>query len=311
MTTGTGTVGTDFRYYFSLQLGNGSARTGAAASVTARVRNPGNTATDLPAVTEVGFGQYFIDIASAFTTIHGVGQYGVLLEVTTAPRDTFSESVTFDSVTPSSIPGLVWDELTAAHVLAGSFGLLVGTNLDAPVSGVPAATDAVLSAAHGAGSWLSAIPPSVAAIVAGVWSEPLPGAFGGGSAGFNLDATITGVPAAVDLVLSAAHGAGSWEGSPDNRVNVGWARLDAANVEVTISGVRDGSDTPLLTAAITFFNSNGTVRFTTAGPGLPDAQGVIRFTFANALAVQASYWRATVTDATGAITSTGHVPFTF
>ncbi len=129
--------------------------------------------------------------------------------------------------------------------------------------------------------------------------------------GANIDAPISGVPAATNVVLSAAHGAGSWEGSPDNRVNVGWARLDANNVEVTISGVRNGVGSPLLTAAITFFNSDGTVRFTTAGPGAPDAQGLIRFAFGNVLVVQASYWRATVTDATGAITSTGHVPFTF
>lgn len=161
---------------------------------------------------------------------------------------------------------------------------------------------------HGTGVWTGTTP---AAVATAVWSEPLPGAFAGGTAGFHLDAPVSLVPAATDIVLSAAHGAGSWEGSSDDRVNVGWARLDAANVEVTISGRRNGADSPLLTAAITFFNSNGTVRFTTAGPGAPDAQGVIRFNFANALVVQASYWRATVTDATGAITTTGHVPFTF
>ncbi len=91
----------------------------------------------------------------------------------------------------------------------------------------------------------------------------------------------------------------------------GFARLDAANIEVTISGKRRGETVPLLTAAITFFDSTGAVRFAAAGPGVPDAQGVIRFAFANALVVQASYATATVTDTIGTIVTTRHVPFTF
>ncbi len=131
--------------------------------------------------------------------------------------------------------------------------------------------------------------------------------------GANIDTTISSrsTVAGIAANLSGTHGAGSWEGNPNNTVNVGWARLDATTIEVTISARRSGADTPLLTAAIEFFNSNGSSRFLTAGPGVPDAQGVIRFSFGNTLIVQASYWRATVTDATGAITTTGHVPFTF
>jgi len=90
----------------------------------------------------------------------------------------------------------------------------------------------------------------------------------------------------------------------------GFARLDNNNVEVTISGKRRGESVPLLTAAISFFNSDGTLRFSSAGPGAPDAQGAIRFQFANTLIAQASYATATVTDAIGTIVTTRHVPFT-
>lgn len=125
MPTGSGVVGTAWRYYFALRLANGAPRLASAAAVTATVRNPANTASDLPAVTEVAGGQYFIDISAAFTTLHGAGQYGVLLEVTTGNLDTFSESITFETVGPAGIPGLVWEELLAAHVTAGTFGLFV------------------------------------------------------------------------------------------------------------------------------------------------------------------------------------------
>lgn len=102
----------------------------------------------------------------------------------------------------------------------------------------------------------------------------------------------------------------SFEVISDDRIDVGWARLDAGNVEVTVSAKRAGADTPLVTAAIEFFNSDGTSRFVPVMVG-PDAQGLFVGTAANVLVVQASYWVATVTDAFGPITFTGHVPFTF
>jgi hypothetical protein len=87
---------------------------------------------------------------------------------------------------------LIWDELQAGHVGAGSFGLF----LDAPVS----------------------TAGSPAAIATAVWSEALPGAFGGGTAGLivgtNLDALVSSrsshTAAGVDTVLSGTHGGGSW-----------------------------------------------------------------------------------------------------
>ncbi len=58
-----------------------------------------------------------------------------------------------------------------------------------------------LSATHGAGSWLTGgAAPTVAAIVAGVWSEALPGAFGAGSAGFNLDVPVSSRPTLAAIV---------------------------------------------------------------------------------------------------------------
>lgn len=75
--------------------------------------------------------------------------------------------------------GAVWDELTASHVLAGSFGLLIGTDLDTTVSS--RATDAGAASA--------------------VWASFVPGAFLVGSAGYALG---TYLDVAVSTRLAAA-----------------------------------------------------------------------------------------------------------
>jgi hypothetical protein len=94
------------------------------------------------------------------------------------------------------------------------------------------------------------------------------------------------------------------------QVHVGWARRDAANVEVTISAKWRGEDIALTAATIEYFNSDGGSRFIPVTAG-PDGQGLFRGTAINTLVAQASYWRATVTTAQGDITTVGHVPFTF
>lgn len=81
--------------------------------------------------------------------------------------------------------GDVWDELTAAHVGVGSFGLLIGTNLDVTVSSRSTLVQAdILSDA-----------------------TPFPGA--------NIDVAISSrsshSAADVDTTLTASHGAGSWQ----------------------------------------------------------------------------------------------------
>lgn len=79
-------------------------------------------------------------------------------------------------------------------------------DLDAPISGVPAAVDAALSGTHGAGSWEGDEATAVAALVAGVWSEALPGAYGAGEAGALLGALTAARAAALDEVTAARMG---------------------------------------------------------------------------------------------------------
>jgi len=98
---------------------------------------------------------------------------------------------------------------------------------------IGAAVDVVLSLAHGAGSWATSAL-TTGAIATAVWGEALPGAFGPGTAGLilgtNLDVVLstraapgdamaltvaerTATATEVDVVLTAAHGAGSWVGA--------------------------------------------------------------------------------------------------
>jgi hypothetical protein len=82
----------------------------------------------------------------------------------------------------STVPGLVWDELVASHATAATFGLLIGTDLDATISSRLATSSYTA-------------PPSAASNASAVWSTAVPGAFSAGSAGFvvgtNLDTTVS------------------------------------------------------------------------------------------------------------------------
>ncbi len=146
-------------------------------------------------------------------------------------------------------PAAIWGELLPGAFGAGTAGFILGTNLDVLVSSrsshSAADVDVVLSAAHGAGSWLSA-SVSPAAIATAVWSEALPGGFGAGEAGeivgTNIDAAVSSrsshSAADVDTTLSAAHGAGSWEGSTASAVaDAVWSRsVDDAEFSFPAAG---------------------------------------------------------------------------
>lgn len=112
---------------------------------------------------------------------------------------------TRSSHTPAQAATSVWSEPVPGTFAAGSAGSVLGTNLDALVSGRAApgdamtltagertAIDAELTAAHGAGSWNG---DTAANIAQAVWAEPVPGAFGAGEAGqvlgANLDAQVS------------------------------------------------------------------------------------------------------------------------
>ncbi len=160
------------RVYFRVER-NGRLVTGIASiDFSVNVRNPADTLTmPIPSVTESGKpGVYYFDMNTGFMGTHGVGAYGGAIEVdSTSPfaRTTVQVEV---NVTQEDID-------TIADGSAGTFDRSNDTLEDI--------RDAVA-----AGS-----APSVAAIVAGVWGEPLPGAFGAGTAGAilgtNLDALVS------------------------------------------------------------------------------------------------------------------------
>lgn len=231
-----GRVNVAYRYWFVARLGNGAPATGIAAiDVTVTVRDPTDTNTSNPAITEFGGGLYYFDIPAAFTLANGAGEYGVSIEInSTTPRvrDMAGETIPFfnNLFDQLAVPG------DAMALTAGERTTLAGV------------VDTTLSASHGAGSWNGTTP---AAVSAAVWAEALPGAFIAGSAGFilgtnldalvssratqaqilsdatpfagaNVDAAITSrsshSAADVDTVLTAAHGAGSWNGTTPGAV---------------------------------------------------------------------------------------------
>jgi hypothetical protein len=255
-----GKVGVAYRYYFALKTGSGGPRTGAAAAVTATVRNPQNTATDTPAITEVGGGRYFFDIAAAFTTTHGAGEYGIHLDVTVAPRDQFGESVPFfirnvdDLAQPGDAMDLVADAVDAAALAASAVTeIQAGLATAAAVASVQADTDDIqsrLPAALVSGKIDAALnaaglaADATAEIADGVWDEALAGHLVAGSTGKALDdAQDAGSPSQIaaavwDEALPGAHAAGSAGerlATTDDRVDVAVSTRAAPGAAMTLT----------------------------------------------------------------------------
>jgi hypothetical protein len=121
----SGVVGTGYVVTFAARNGNGTPRTGlVAGDFTVTVRNPGDTASNNPAVSEVGGGMYRFTIPGAFTTTHGVGEYGYTIDLTTAPRDIAGGFVEFFDAGFDDIAFDVWEEILtgATHNVATSAG---------------------------------------------------------------------------------------------------------------------------------------------------------------------------------------------
>lgn len=139
-------VNESHRVWLTARLGSGAPATGIASDkFTITVRNPGDTATMTPpSVTEVGGGLYRFDISAAFSLVHGVGVYGVVVEIdATAPsvRDTRGGSVEFFGIDVDDVVAAVWDAPTSDHGTAGSFGRATNSLAEeAAVQAAPAPT---------------------------------------------------------------------------------------------------------------------------------------------------------------------------
>jgi len=90
----SGTAGVDYVMTFAARNRNGTPRVGlGAGAFTVTVRNPADTASDSPTVTEIGGGMYRFTLPAAFTTAHGSGEYGATVELTNAPRDIIAGTI--------------------------------------------------------------------------------------------------------------------------------------------------------------------------------------------------------------------------
>jgi hypothetical protein len=134
-----------FRGWFQLVRTNGALRTGSpASSFTTVVVNSDDSASTVPFVSESVQkpGLYYFDITSSFFQTHGVGEYGISVEVdeTTAPKvkTAFSKVIKlsqsdFDSITVSAsvtvdvdtIVSGVWNAQTSSFGASGSFGFTI------------------------------------------------------------------------------------------------------------------------------------------------------------------------------------------
>jgi len=172
------------------------------------VRNPQDTASSLPSVTESGkLGLYRFDVTSSFMLTHGVGEYAVVIEInkTTAPKikDVLSHVLSisqndFDSLTISlssssisTIVSGVWNENLNSYSVTGSAGALL------------------VSASLGGGGSTSI---NYTAVANAVWDEPLSGHQTSGSSGFivsQMSGTLETISTTTNLMQQM--GTGRWK----------------------------------------------------------------------------------------------------
>lgn len=175
---------------FAVQNPNGALRTGlVAGDFTATVVNPADTATSVPTVAESAqkAGTYRFTIPSSFFTTHGVGLYHVTAQVDT-----------------SGVSG-------APIIRDAAHGILKVTQED-----VDTLADGGAGSFDRANDTLEDIrdnQATAAGVAAAVWGTAVPGAFGGGTAGFilgtNLDATVSSraSQASVDAIQNVTRAA--------------------------------------------------------------------------------------------------------
>lgn len=162
----TGKVGRASRLWFSVATGAGAPDTGEAANLLVSIRNPADTVTSTPAVTESGVaGLYFVDFTPTV-----VGEYGVLFTKTTGPRSTGSGILRVfvadidDVAQPGDAMDLVADAVDADAIATDAI------DADALATAAAAEINAILTAAHGSGSWTTV---DVAEVAVAVWIEVL------------------------------------------------------------------------------------------------------------------------------------------
>lgn len=128
-----GHVGVSKRIWFTVVTNMGAPDPGQAANLLVSIRNPANTTTVTPAVTESGLaGMYFVDF-----TPTALGDYGIIFTKTTAPRSTN------DGILHASLDLLPYND--GRHVAVHFDSSAGNTNTDVGVDGTisnPVSTEA-------------------------------------------------------------------------------------------------------------------------------------------------------------------------
>lgn len=172
----------------------------------------GNLSGSVGSISGVTFPTNFGDLAITATT-------GLMSVGTNNDKTGYSISgsiTTLDGLNDLDAAGVataVWNAATATYGSAGSYGLLVETNLDAAVSGATAPTaaavadavwDEVISGHLTAGSTGEAL--NAAGAAGDPWTTSLPGAYSAGQAGYivgtNIDAPLSTIDTNVDAILA-------------------------------------------------------------------------------------------------------------
>ncbi len=194
-----GQVGVAYPYYFNVHRG-GAPRLGLVlANFDISVIGASAGLFVPSSLSEIGNGRYLFTITAGFSTAEGAGQYHANIEIILAPVvlggapiEYFAESIDTlarrSEYTAARAANL--DEITAARL----------AELDA--ANIPLDLATILAAIGALND------PTVAAIVAGVWSEALPGAFTPGQAGAILASIVSAIRGADDRDLSELAGAG-------------------------------------------------------------------------------------------------------
>ena len=186
-------------------LTNLPAAAALEATLTAMKGATFDTATDsLEALRNRGDAAWIT--ATGFSTHTAADIWAVATRVLTAGTNIALAKGTgvtgFNDLDAAGVAAATWNAATVTYGTAGSYGLLIETNLDAPVSGATAPTAAVVAdavwdeaiAGHlGAGS--TGLALNSASSAGDPWSTALPGAYGAGTAGKivgdNVNATIS------------------------------------------------------------------------------------------------------------------------
>jgi len=246
----------------------------ALASVCTETRLAELDAANLPADVDAILTDTGTTIPGTITTLQGnvtdiladTGTDGVV--VAAASKTGYALA---DATSDAVIADAVWNGATATYGSAGSYGLLIETNLDAQVSAVGGGTaadiaDAVWNEAiadhAGVGSTGAAL--AAAGGSGDPWATALPGAYGAGTAGKLIGDNVNAPIATVDTIVDAIKA--KTDNLPASPAAVG-SQMDLVNAPnaTAVTAIQNGLATPTNITAGTITTVTNLTNAATAG----------------------------------------------